>query len=257
MARTKLQFFELISPALLVVCLLPSLAASQSIQIDSTPGHAAKTFVPTTALGAGIDRISTASTDKLFTEPVMKQVLSAGWQTVSYRQNTELYVEAWHWNPQGTWSDPGGKGLFHRQRHARGADPPLLRLSPAASRIHAQRRRRQRLFPPHRRRSEHLLEEQSLSDQTLHRRRRLGLSAMGDHGSGQQSRRQCHSHCLGRALRAPLPGAVLDRRRSDQTGHQGHLGRVPGRRRRPTARRNAWSSSSPPLPCQCVSCASG
>jgi len=112
MARTKLRLFEWISPALLVVCLLPSLAASQSIQVDITPGHAAKTFVPTTALGAGIDRISTASTDKLFTEPVMKQVLSAGWQTVSYRQNTELYVEAWHWNPQGTWSDPAGRGYF-------------------------------------------------------------------------------------------------------------------------------------------------
>ena len=42
----------------------------------------------------------------------MKQVLSAGWQTVSYRQNTELFVEAWHWNQQGTWSDPAGKGYF-------------------------------------------------------------------------------------------------------------------------------------------------
>ena len=72
-------------------------------------------FVPTETLGAGIDRISTASTDKLFTEPVMKQVLSAGWQTVSYRQNTELYVEAWHWNPQGTGAIPRER-LFHRQR---------------------------------------------------------------------------------------------------------------------------------------------
>jgi hypothetical protein len=63
-------------------------------------------------LGAGIDRINTVATDKLFTEPVKQQVLSAGWQTVSYRQNTELHVEAWHWNPQGMWSDPTGKGYF-------------------------------------------------------------------------------------------------------------------------------------------------
>ncbi|PYX57438.1 MAG: hypothetical protein DMG76_11810 [Acidobacteria bacterium] len=76
------------------------------------PAHVANTFVPTEALGAGIDRINTAATDKLFTEPVMKQVLSAGWQTVTYRQNTELFVEAWHWNPQGTWSDSSGKGYF-------------------------------------------------------------------------------------------------------------------------------------------------
>jgi hypothetical protein len=112
MVLTKLRLFEWISPALVMVCMLPSLAASKSVQVDITPGHAAKSFVPTTALGAGIDRISTAATDKLFTEPVMNKVLSAGWQTVSYRQNTELYVEAWHWNPQGTWSDPAGKGYF-------------------------------------------------------------------------------------------------------------------------------------------------
>jgi hypothetical protein len=63
-------------------------------------------------LGAGIDRLNSAATDKLFAEPVMKQVLSAGWQTVTYRQNTELHVEAWHWNPQGTWSDSRGQGYF-------------------------------------------------------------------------------------------------------------------------------------------------
>ena len=56
--------------------------------------------------------MSAVSIDKLFTEPATKQVLSAGWQTVTYRQNTELKVEAWHWNPKGTWSDPSGKGYF-------------------------------------------------------------------------------------------------------------------------------------------------
>ena len=59
-----------------------------------------------------MDRIPRAATDKVFTEPILKQILSAGWQTVTYRQNTELFVEAWHWNPQGTWSQPGDKGYF-------------------------------------------------------------------------------------------------------------------------------------------------
>src|SRR5882724_12526933 len=112
MARTKLRRLGWISLVLLMACLLPSLAASQMIRVDITPSHAANSFVPTEALGAGIDRIETASTDKVFIEPVIKQVLSAGWQTVTYRQNTELHVEAWHWNPQGTWSDPAGKGYF-------------------------------------------------------------------------------------------------------------------------------------------------
>ena len=80
--------------------------------MDATPGHATNTFRPTEALGAGIDRIPRAATDKLFIEPVLKKVLSAGWQTVSYRLNTELHVEAWHWNPQGTWSEPDNKGYF-------------------------------------------------------------------------------------------------------------------------------------------------
>jgi F5/8 type C domain len=91
---------------------LCSVLYAQTIRVDATPSHVAKAFIPTEALGAGIDRLNAAATDKLFTEAVMKQVLTAGWQTVSYRQNTELFVEAWHWNPQGTWSDSSGKGYF-------------------------------------------------------------------------------------------------------------------------------------------------
>jgi len=93
-------------------CVLGTVGIAQTIRVDITPSHASKSFLPTLALGAGVDRISTASTDKVFTEPIMKQVLSAGWQPVSYRQNTELHVEAWHWNPQGKWSEAGGKGYF-------------------------------------------------------------------------------------------------------------------------------------------------
>src|SRR6059058_5371744 len=97
-----------------LICVLPlfmcSPLFSQTIRVDTT--HPVKSIIPTEALGAGIDRLPTAATDKLFTEATIKQVLTAGWQPVSYRQNTELYVEAWHWNPQGTWTEPGQKGYF-------------------------------------------------------------------------------------------------------------------------------------------------
>jgi len=111
-ANTKLRLSRFTSLFPFACLLLTSLAVSQTIRVDITPSHVAKSFVPTEALGAGVDRISTASTDKVFTDATMKQVLAAGWQTVSYRQNTELHVEAWHWNPQGSWSDPSGKGYF-------------------------------------------------------------------------------------------------------------------------------------------------
>ncbi len=86
--------------------------SAQTIRIDATPGHSTNSFVPDQALGAGIDRLPYGAADKLFVDPTIKQVLSAGWQPVTYRQNTELHMEAWHWNPQGTWSDPSGKGYF-------------------------------------------------------------------------------------------------------------------------------------------------
>jgi hypothetical protein len=94
----------------MLLAVLPSRA--QTLHVDITPEHSTNSFRPTEALGAGVDRISRAATDKLFTDAVLKQVLSAGWQTVTYRQNTELHVEAWHWNPQGTWSEAGDKGYF-------------------------------------------------------------------------------------------------------------------------------------------------
>jgi hypothetical protein len=85
---------------------------AQTIRVDAAPEHSTNSIVPARAMGAGIDRLPYGATDKLFVEPMVKEVLSAGWGTVSYRQNTELHMEAWHWNPAGTWSDPAGKGYF-------------------------------------------------------------------------------------------------------------------------------------------------
>jgi hypothetical protein len=85
---------------------------AQTIQVDITPAHATNHFAPNQALGAGVDRIAQAAIDKDLVQPALDRALSSGWQPVSFRQNTELAVEAWHWNPQGTWSDSSGKGYF-------------------------------------------------------------------------------------------------------------------------------------------------
>jgi hypothetical protein len=82
--------------------------AAQTVTVDAAPDHVLNTFSPPHALGAAIDRLRTGLADHVLTDPLLKEILNAGWQTVTYRQNTELMVEAWHWNPNGAWSD-GGK----------------------------------------------------------------------------------------------------------------------------------------------------
>src|SRR5262249_33654131 len=86
--------------------------AAETIRVDAAPEHATNTIRPAEALGAGVDRLPYGAADKLFTEPTLRRILSAGWQTVTYRQNTELHTEAWHWNPHGTWSEAGSRGYF-------------------------------------------------------------------------------------------------------------------------------------------------
>ncbi|MHB8214612.1 MAG: discoidin domain-containing protein [Candidatus Sulfotelmatobacter sp.] len=91
--------------------LLPSPA--QTVVVDMS--HPTNHFVPSETLGAGVDRIAAEAIDKDLVQPVLGQTLASGWQPVTYRQNTELAVEAWHWNPQGTWSEgsgANGKGYF-------------------------------------------------------------------------------------------------------------------------------------------------
>jgi len=104
------------SPAALIplfVCFLSSFPAiAQTIEVDITSSHAVNHFVPSQTLGAGVDRIAAEAIDKDLAEPNLGRALESGWQPVSYRQNTELAAEAWHWNPKGTWSDAAGKGYF-------------------------------------------------------------------------------------------------------------------------------------------------
>ena len=87
-------------------------AFAQTVTVDATPGHEVNRFRPLYALGSTVDRVPSNATDVFFRADQIKKVLSAGWGVISYRQNTDLFVQAWHWNPKGTWSDPAGKGYF-------------------------------------------------------------------------------------------------------------------------------------------------
>ncbi len=91
---------------------LLTLSTAQTIQVDITPAHSTNHFRPNETLGAGIDRIPPEAIDSGLAQPNLGRALASGWQPVSYRNNTELSIEAWHWNPQGTWSEPGQKGYF-------------------------------------------------------------------------------------------------------------------------------------------------
>jgi hypothetical protein len=96
-------------------------ASAQSIVVDAAPSHVVNSFSPFRALGGSIDRQRggntkeeiEAHTERVLTDPDLKELLGAGWQTVTYRQNTELQIEAWHWNARGTWSNAAKKeGYF-------------------------------------------------------------------------------------------------------------------------------------------------
>lgn len=78
---------------------------AQTIRVDTAPSHAIP-FDPNKALGTSLDILPAANFEQVFSESNLKESLSAGWGPISYRQNTELNYEAWHWNPNGSWSDP-------------------------------------------------------------------------------------------------------------------------------------------------------
>lgn len=86
-----------------IVCDAP-VSMAQTVRVDISPGKAIA-FDPDKAMGTSMDILSARELDTVYSEPIVKAGLSAGWGPISYRQNTELTYDAWHWNPNGTWSD--------------------------------------------------------------------------------------------------------------------------------------------------------
>lgn len=82
------------------------------VHVDATPGHAINSFDPDSALGSSIDVLSHDAIDRVFTPHIIQESLSAGWGPISYRNNSELRMAAWHWTENGTWSDPVHKSGY-------------------------------------------------------------------------------------------------------------------------------------------------
>ena len=91
-------------------CRVPA-AMTQTVHVDVSPGKAIA-FDPDKAMGTSMDILSAAELDTVYSEPIVKAGLSAGWGPISYRQNTELTYDAWHWNPTGMWSDEQHKSGY-------------------------------------------------------------------------------------------------------------------------------------------------
>jgi hypothetical protein len=76
-----------------------------TVRVDVTPSHSINSFDPDSALGSSIDVLSRKDIDEVYTPHILQESLSAGWGPITYRNNTELRMAAWHWTQNGTWSD--------------------------------------------------------------------------------------------------------------------------------------------------------
>src|SRR5579864_9415705 len=92
----------------------PSSAAQDAqvgtVRVDAA--HMINSFDPDSALGSSIDVLSHGEIDKVYTLHIIQESLSAGWGPITYRNNSELRMAAWHWTENGTWSDPAHKSGY-------------------------------------------------------------------------------------------------------------------------------------------------
>ena len=97
-------FFAMLYPPI-AACGQEAANESGTIRVDATPERVINRFDPDSALGSSIDVLSRTTIDKVYTPHIIQESLSAGWGPISYRNNSELRMSAWHWTENGTWSD--------------------------------------------------------------------------------------------------------------------------------------------------------
>ena len=90
-----------------LILLLPGqVAASETAAILIETGQAAAQAIPSEALGAGLDGHQQGDLERTYTPEAVAEISSIPFHRLSYRLRTELGAAVWHWNEEGTWSDP-------------------------------------------------------------------------------------------------------------------------------------------------------
>src|SRR5258707_8708831 len=89
-----------------------SVVQPATVRVDATQGHSLNSFDPDSALGSSIDVLTRTDINKVYTPHIIQEALSAGWGPITYRNNTELRMAAWHWTENGTWSDAANKSGY-------------------------------------------------------------------------------------------------------------------------------------------------
>jgi len=69
-------------------------AQTGTIRVDAK--RIINSFDPDAALGSSIDVLSRIDINSVFTPHILQESLSAGWGPITYRNNTELRMAAWH-----------------------------------------------------------------------------------------------------------------------------------------------------------------
>jgi hypothetical protein len=89
----------------------PTVSPVTVLRVDTS--KAVTSFDPDQSLGSSMDELSVPVIEKIYTPEMVRQWLSAGWGPITYRNHTELAIEAWHWNSNGKWSDAANqRGYF-------------------------------------------------------------------------------------------------------------------------------------------------
>lgn len=87
--------------------------ADATVRVDVAPAHILNAIDPDTATGAWMDDLSKDQVDNLSKPETIQGIRNLGWGSITMRNNSELRLAAWHWNENGTWSDPANKSGYY------------------------------------------------------------------------------------------------------------------------------------------------